>query len=292
MNDFIYSDLAFENFGNFKTVKTSETNKTSQGTESLITQGDITISHIAITDEKEAEIYKCRQGNYITLFSKRISDMNDESFDNLVDATASQIRKALANNLNIPIDEKFRLLVAGLGNGNMAADSIGPLTVAKISVTGDIIPDKTRVFAVAPGVKGVTGMESSSVIKGIANECRPDAILVVDALAARDPFRIASTVQISDNGISPGSGIYNARREISYRTMKVPVIAIGVPTVVDSATLVYDALFSAGIRDIGDELCKILEEKRKLFVTPKDCDFIAKRVSSLLAMSIDKSLGI
>ena len=194
-----------------------------------------------------------------------------------------------------------KILVVGLGNLDMTADSIGPRTVKKISVTGHVSEygaralkrlGRCRIFALSAGVMGETGIESAQIVKAVSRECGADAIIAVDSLAARDAERLVRTVQISDNGISPGSGIYNARKEISERTMGVPVIAVGVPTVIEGATLVSEMLRDAGIEKADKNIELALESQRGFFVTPKDVDLSVRLISSMLADSIDKALEI
>ena len=139
----------------------------------------------------------------------------------------------------------------------------------------------------APGVLGQTGIETSELLRGAVQYVRPDVVIAVDALAARGCARLASTVQIADVGIEPGSGVGNHRTAVAHTTLGVPVISVGVPTVVNSATLVYDALQAAGIKNRDESLKKVLETGKSFFVSPKECDLICDRVSSLLADAID-----
>ena len=287
MNNYVYSDLALENFG-FSGIKSQGKNIVDCGGGS----GEISVSEVNVADEKTAKKYGCRIGRYITVFCPRISYLAADMFDALVDTVSDCIRRCLYSHLREY--EGRRILVVGLGNSDMIADAVGPMTLKKITVTGDMVSVKgaCRVYALEAGVKGNTGIESAQTVMAVARECRPDAMLVVDSLAARDTSRLAATVQITDNGISPGSGIYNARKEISERTMGIPVIAIGVPTVVDSATLVYDELSNAGLSELSEALCRSLDLKKGFFVAPKDCDMLCRSISSMLAAAIDKALGI
>ena len=189
------------------------------------------------------------------------------------------------------------VLVAGLGNREITADSIGPKTVDRLTVTRHIREHDEALFnsyfrvplcAIAPGVLGQTGIETAELVGGVAKTARPDLILAVDALAARATERLGATVQISDSGIFPGSGIGNRRSEISMRTLGVPVIAIGVPTVVNSATLVYDALQSAGYTEVDDRMERVLHEGESFFVSPRQSDRISESVADMLADAIDR----
>lgn len=195
---------------------------------------------------------------------------------------------------------KLCLMIAGLGNRFITADSLGPLTVDKLTVTGHMMGGGSifdsmgcaRICAVQPGVLGQTGIEAASIIRGAVTDTRPDVIIAVDALAARSPERLATTVQIWDSGIRPGSGIGNKRCAVNAESTGCPVIAVGIPTVVDSSTLVCDALERAGIEDYPSSLSEVLENGRSFFVSPKDSDIISEELSSLLASAIDTVAGI
>ena len=133
-------------------------------------------------------------------------------------------------------------------------------------------------------------MEALEVIAGAVRAGRAEAVVAVDALAARDCERLAATVQLSDAGIAPGAGIGNSRAALTEATLGVPVVALGVPTVVDSSTLVYDALGRAGIREVDERLRRVLENGRRFFVSPKEADLITARTASLLARAINRAL--
>ncbi|MBQ4136486.1 MAG: GPR endopeptidase, partial [Clostridia bacterium] len=147
------------------------------------------------------------------------------------------------------------------------------------------------VCAIAPGVIGQTGIESLELIRGAAIKVRPQAVIVIDALAAVELSHLATTVQITDTGIAPGSGIGNRRMRIDKESLGCPVIAIGVPTVVESSTLVYAALEEAGITDIDESLRTVLENGRGFFVTPKESDVVTTEVSRLLSEAINLALS-
>lgn len=212
--------------------------------------------HVRNADGEAAAGKPC--GRYVTVFTKLLCDESAERLDALAALIAAEI-DALAK-LHLGGTPRC-VLVAGLGNREITADSIGPKTVDRLTVTRHIREHDEALFnsyfrvplcAIAPGVLGQTGIETAELVGGVAKTARPDLILAVDALAARATERLGATVQISDSGIFPGSGIGNRRSEISMRTLGVPVIAIGVPTVVNSATLVYDALQSAGYTEVDD----------------------------------------
>lgn len=234
-----------------------------------------------------------RRGKYITVFTELICDIADTQFDALTKLIADEI-DALAKSL-LPQKPKC-VLVAGLGNREITADSIGPRTVDRLTVTRHIEQHNKKLFdsfckvplcAVAPGVLGQTGIETAEMIRGVCDHAAPDLLIVIDALAARSTARLGATVQISDSGIFPGSGIGNRRSEISVETLGIPVIAVGVPTVVNSATLVYDALQNAGYTEIDENIERVLREGESFFVSPRQSDRISDRVSVLLSAAID-----
>lgn len=181
------------------------------------------------------------------------------------------------------------VLVAGLGNSAVTPDAIGPGTLAHLVVTrhlSGMMPQLRPVSAIAPGVLGVTGLESVEVVRGIVERSQPCCVVAVDALASRSPGRVCSTVQLADTGITPGSGVGNRRATFDRDTLGVPVIAVGVPTVVEAGTLLEDVLKekggdSSGIRDFCDS---------SMVVTPKDIDARVTRLSRFLGYGI--SLGI
>ena len=146
-----------------------------------------------------------------------------------------------------------------------------------------------EVAAITPGVTGETGIETFEIIMSAVKAVDPTLVICVDALASRSVDRLGCAMQITDTGVSPGAGVGNHRKEISFETVGVPVISIGVPTVVQSSTLVYDALEKAGIEDIADPLRNVLENGRSFFVTPKNTDVAVKSQAELIAAAINKA---
>lgn len=240
-------------------------------------------------------------GRYVTLSCGRIWEMDDERTDTVAEVLAGELRRMSRDMCGRPIDRDFGVLVAGLGNDEITPDAIGPQTVRRIEVTRHLrtfVPDVydglgvCAISALAPGVLGQTGIETVELVRGAAENADPDIIIAIDALAARSVSRLAATVQLSDAGINPGSGIGNTRRSINRETVGVPVLALGVPTVVDSSTLVYDALTSAGISKISGELRRVLDEGKEFFVSPKESDVIMKKVAAMLARAIGQAFTL
>ena len=236
--------------------------------------------------------------------------------------TKESVSRSLAKELSnvLKIDEDKVALVVGLGNWNVTPDSLGPKVVSKIMITRhlkELVPDEIDegirpVCAISPGVLGITGMETGEIVKGIVERVKPDVLICIDALASRRLNRVNTTIQIGTSGIAPGAGVGNKRKELSEKTLGIPVIAIGVPTVVDAATmasdtidLVIDDLIRESTKD-GD-FYKILkgidrEDKHKLIsalltpevgdliVTPKEVDDVIESISKIIANGINIAL--
>lgn len=295
MKNYIYSDLALESSyamrgGISEAPEYSEKSK-----------GDLRLCRLDISDTELSKKYGRDIGTYMTVFCQKVWLMTEEQAQNAAESIGEELRNMLKKATKKDMSKDFTALVVGLGNSDITPDSIGPRTVARLTVTRhvkDISPSifndigQCSVAAISPGVLGQTGIETLDVIKGTVKSIKPDAVIAVDALASRSCERLATTVQISDNGINPGSGIGNLREGINNQSLGVPVIALGVPTVVDSSTLVYDALERAEISDISDKLRSVLDNGRGFFVSPKESDVIATSVSSLLAEAIDASLRV
>lgn len=210
------------------------------------TEAGIQVSHVQIDEAGGKEIGK-KPGNYITIYADGVKNEDTKSQANAAKILAAELEQLIRDN-DIPDDGKA--LIVGLGNWNVTPDALGPMTVEKVMVTNHLfelnmetVSEGYRpVSAVSPGVMGVTGMETSNIIHGIVEKFQPDFIIAVDALASRSIERINETIQISDSGIHPGSGVGNKRKELSKATLGVPVIAIGVPTVVDAVTITSDTI--------------------------------------------------
>ena len=205
--------------------------------------------------------------------------------------------------LDKAVDGACRVLVVGLGNADMTPDAIGPGTVRRLTVTRHLKAyDETlynalgccELSALSPGVLGQTGMESGELVRCAAERLKPDLLVAVDALAARSCERLSSTIQLSDGGISPGAGIGNHRMAIDRKTVGCPVIGLGVPTVVDSSTLVWDALEKAGMtgETLPDGLGAVLESGRSFIVSPRDSDEMVELTCRLLAKALDIAFGV
>ncbi len=248
-------------------------------------------------------------GNYITIEFPDVNIAEGEDYENLCRTMAEELSALL------PLQKNNTVLVVGLGNQNITPDALGPSVVSKLMVTRHLlqyIPDQIDegirpVCAISPGVLGITGMETGEVIRGVTDKIHPDAVIVVDALAARSMDRISTTIQLCDTGISPGAGVGNNRKELNKSSLGVPVIAVGVPTVIDAATIATDTLQLAAQKENSDKLCRELaamdreeqytilkealpESLNGFMVTPKDVDLFIERVAKVVANGINLSL--
>lgn len=231
---------------------------------------------------KKTEESAYPKGSYSTFFSSDIITLSNKESDILTAAVARELRALMW----AKAEKLDNVMIIGLGNPYFTSDSLGAKTVEKIILSNEN-GKKPRVFAFSVGVSSVTGIETAEHIKGLSIVCRPDMILAIDALAARSRKRLYSTVQISDAGITPGAGIGNHRLPINEETVGVPVISIGIPTVISSSTLICDTLKDAGIDRISDGLKAALDEDRDFFVTSGYCDMEIKGASIMLSRAIE-----
>lgn len=217
---------------------------------------DIRISQIEITKEGEKRLHK-KSGSYITIFADGVKKQDTERQSQAISVLAKKLKELLIEN---NVAENSKGLIVGLGNWNVTPDALGPLTVEKVLVTNHLFELQYEtvasgyrpVAALSPGVMGVTGMETSDIVLSVIDRFKPSFVIVVDALASRSIERINETIQLTDTGIHPGSGVGNKRKEVSKETLGVPVIAIGVPTVVDAVTIASDA-FDYLLKHMGRE---------------------------------------
>ncbi len=255
------------------------------------TVGGIHITCMHITPEGETHCGR-QSGTYITVELGAVWRAKADAFETAASLLAEELRAML------PVGEGS-VLVAGLGNEHITADSIGPRVVDRLLVTRHIkLLDKSlfgsagfgELAAIASGVLGQTGIESAEIIKGIVERVRPRCVIAIDALASRRLARLASTVQLSDTGICPGSGVSNHRAALNKETLGVPVISIGIPTVVDAATLAFDLLEElAPDSPMTEQIVQKLQggTGKDFFVTPRDSDAIAMGASRLIAAAIN-----
>ena len=261
------------------------------------------VSRLRICTEQASKRMEKPIGTYVTVECGKIASLSERAWGSLTRILADELRN-MAERLcgKIP-DADFSVFVAGLGNAELTADAIGPKTVGLLTATRHLREHEGRLYreigcsslsALAPGVLGQTGIETLELLRGAVRYVKPDLVIVIDALAARSCERLASTIQISDGGISPGAGIGNHRMAINRETVGCPVMGLGVPTVVDSSTLVWDALERAGMTEgaLPDALGEVLESGRSFIVSPRDCDEMVELTCRLLAKALDIAFGV
>lgn len=258
---------------------------------------DIRTTTVIIETENGAKTMGRPQGIYITLEAPNLS-VPDEDYHREISKELAEHMKTL-----LPKKPELNILIVGLGNRDITPDALGPDVVSNLHITRHIIREYGvqgageeklhSISGLVPGVMAQTGMETLEIVRGVVEEIRPDVVIAIDALAARSIKRLNRTIQITDTGISPGSGVGNHRNGLNRETLGIPVIGIGVPTVVDGATIVRDSM--AHLLDTLEEAEKkeFLEEMiapslHSMFMTPKDVDETIKR----LAFTISEGLNL
>ncbi len=254
-------------------------------------EGDIRVTKVMIDTKNAAKCMGKPMGVYVTMEAAEMVEP-DEGYHREISGCLARELQAL-----LPEAEKEQaVLVVGLGNREVTADALGPQVVDNLLVTRHIVREYGRrayncekvneVSALEPGVMAKTGMETAEIIKGVVKETKPDVVIVVDALAARSTKRLNRTIQITNTGISPGSGVGNHRDAINEEILGIPVIAVGVPTVVDAATIVGDALE----KYLEDKQQIYFSELNNMYMTGKDIDAVIKRVSFTISEGINMAL--
>ena len=232
-------------------------------------------------DEVGAEHIGNKKGSYRTIYS----DASKEQDTKYIEETAKIFAKELLGLLEKNnVSKEDSVLIVGLGNRNVTPDALGPLTTDKVLVTNHLFiyepqyvkEGYRRVALMEPGVMGVTGIETSDIIRGVVDKFKPKCVIAVDALAARSMERVNTTIQLSDSGIHPGSGVGNKRKELSKDTLGIPVIAAGVPTVVDAVTITSDAIDFA-LKHFGKEVRE--KDKPSKSLTPAGMTFGKRKLS-------------
>lgn len=279
-------------------------------------QCEMRITRVKVETENGAKVMGKPVGVYLTLEAPNLA-VPDEDYHREISLKLAEYLKELIGKEMLEREE-LSVLVIGLGNREVTPDALGPYVAEQVCVTRHIVKEYGKyamgmehvrsVSAVVPGVMGQTGMESQEIVKGIVKETEPDLVIAVDALAARNSRRLNRTIQIADTGIHPGSGVGNHRNGLTRETMGIPVIAIGVPTVVDAATIVNDTMenfiealeSSKMLKGVGDvlktysnaekyELVKelISPHLNGMFVTPKDEDEMVKQISYTISEALN-----
>ena len=270
---------------------------------------NIRVERVKITNQNGEQAIGKPMGDYITIDIKKLKIAQEEEIEKAGEILAKELKAIISKH----IDSQGEILVVGLGNIYVTPDSLGPKVTNEIEVTRHIInylpqyvEEGTRmVSAIAPGVLGTTGIETAEILKGVVDNIKPKLVIVIDALASRSIERISSTVQISDTGIVPGAGVGNTRSEISQRTLGIPVIAIGIPTVVDLGTIIDEGLdiFISKLQEKAESneyLNKLKEQDNyeeikealapndyNMIVTPKEIDDLIENMKDVIARGIN-----
>ena len=263
------------------------------------TNGNVKISDFFVITPQGEQLMGKPMGRYVTLSFGKVWLMTKKEWEHL-SSTLGKVLKEMIRETKIPVK---KVLVAGLGNRNLTADAVGPFTAEKITLTRPIALSDPELFArlghletsvIIPCVSGETGIESADLVKSASDIVKPDIIIAIDALAARSPDRLMGTIQLSNTGISPGSGVGNSKLPLNKDSLGVPVIAIGIPTVVDSSTLVYDALEKSGMakEDLPHATMELLNNNKSFFVSARECDVGIKELTDILSTAIDKALSV
>ncbi|MGN1442392.1 MAG: GPR endopeptidase [Acutalibacteraceae bacterium] len=265
--------------------------KTIDGVISTYEHTDgVKVTRIEIIDENGEKLLEKPQGKYITL--------EIPPFTGYTELGGSEV-EVLSQELRKLLPKYGTVLVAGLGNDQITPDALGPKCVNYILASRHINKELAEkigleglrsVAAIIPGVLGKTGIETSEIIEGTVRKIKPSAVIAVDSLASRRLERLGATVQLSDSGISPGSGIGNRRTAIDRGSLGVPVIAVGVPTVVDAATMAMDILENSGSLDEKAKKKIYDSDQGKMMVTPKEIDLVIERAAKFIAMGINLAL--
>lgn len=294
MSHSIYTDLAMES---------RELNPDIQGiTEQTEEGAEYTVSRIKIETPEAADKLEKPLGLYVTLDAPALSDRSHSLFNEISQVLSDELGFMLGS-----LPDDATVLVVGLGNRAITPDSLGPRVAERIYVTRhineylpDALPHSVRsVCAIAPGVLGVTGVETAEIVRGVVSHIKPGLIIAIDSLASRRAARISTTIQLTNTGISPGSGVGNTRSGLNLQTLGVPVIAIGVPMVVHAATISQEVISliadKTGLHGDEAKLCSLAsqvinESLGPLVVTPKDIDAIAEDMSRVIADAINLAL--
>ena len=301
MNFQIRTDLALETREIYQKAQNIENEVPGVETKIDDSDNDFLFTEVNILSDEGASLLNKPIGNYITIESKYMNDEVESIDKKIINKLASTI-KDISH-----IVKKDSVLVVGLGNSDVTPDALGPKVVDNLSITRhlieyapELVNENTRaVSAIVPGVLGTTGIETSDIVKGIVEKTKPNLVIVVDALAAKDMNRISRTIQVSNTGRTPGSGVKNNRFSLTRDSLGVPVIAVGVPTVVGVPTIVNEAIeyVSEKIPDVKTPLenenymQNILENKDFDFmVTPNDIDDIISNISRLVSEGINSAL--
>lgn len=302
------TDLALERRDIYKKVNKLQEIDGVESTEEDINE-NIKVTRVKIANENGEKALGKAIGNYVTIDVKKLKIAGEDEIQKTSEVLTSELQKMI----DLHTDKQGEILIVGLGNIYVTPDALGPKVINEIDVTRHVIKylpqyveEGTRpISAISPGVLGTTGIETVEILKGIVDNIKPKLLIVIDALASRSIDRISSTIQISDTGIVPGAGVGNTRQEISQNSLGVPVVAIGIPTVVELATLVSDGIdiFIDRLQEKAEsnEYLNKLQQNDKyeevkealnvgdynMIVTPKEIDDLIENMKDIVARGIN-----
>lgn len=306
------TDLAVERKDIYKRANGLENEIDGVETEEREENENIKVTRVKITNEEGARALAKPIGTYTTIDVKNLKIATDEEIQKASEVLTSELKELI----NMHIQNEEDILVVGLGNQFVTPDSLGPKVINEIEVTRHLLkyapqyvtPGTRPISAISPGVLGTTGIETLEILKGIVEQIKPKLLIVIDALASRSIERISSTVQLADTGIVPGAGVGNTRKELSKETLGIPVIAIGIPTVVELATIVSEGIdiFINRLQDKSESNEKLNEIKEKdnyeevkealnvgdynMIVTPKEIDTLIENMKDIVARGLNFAL--
>ena len=306
------TDLADERKDLYKKANKIENEIDGVEASEEVIDNNIKLTRVEIKDENGEKALGKLKGNYITIDLKNMKYLGEDEKEKSSEVLSNELKKMIDEY----VGKEEEILVVGLGNIYVTPDALGPKVINEIDVTRHLLKyvpqylDKnTRpVSAISPGVLGTTGIETAEILKGIIENIKPKLVIVIDSLASRSMERISSTIQLADTGIVPGAGVDNARKELTVNTLGIPVIAIGIPTVVETAVVVNDCLdvFIEKLQEKAESntyLNKLKEEDNYLeikealipknfnfIVTPKEIDSLVENMKDVVARGINMSL--
>lgn len=263
---------------------------------------DIRVTKVTIETKNAAKAMGKPMGVYVTMEAPAMVEPDDDYHREISEGLAEELQQMLPG-----MGQEQSILIVGLGNREVTADALGPQVVDNLFITRHIVREYGKaaydcdrmnlISALEPGVMAKTGMETAEIVSGVVNETKPDLLIVIDALAARSTRRLNRTIQITNTGIQPGSGVGNHRNALTEESLGIPVVAIGIPTVVDAATIVGDALEKLLSEEKELDSMKYLGQHRSAFselnnmyMTGKDIDAVIKRVSYTVSEGINLAL--
>lgn len=256
---------------------------------------DITVTRVKITNKEGEKALDRKMGNYITIDTKKIHNITEEKEEEIIKTFSTELKAIIEKH----VKSNDEILIVGLGNLYSTPDSLGTKVVENVEITRHIkiylpnaIDKNTRsVSAITPGVLGTTGIETVEIVKGIVSNIKPKLVIAIDSLCSKNIDRINKSIQIADTGIIPGGGVGNRQEELSEDTLGIPVIGVGIPTVLDAATIVIDTLNACEIEVQENEIVnKMKLNNFNFIVTPKEIDALIENMANIVSEGINMSL--